>query len=124
MKTLLLNVQEGYVKELDIKDDLKVFYDFIDCRSIDIVERKINRRWFDIICDDEGLLKDDPKISAIDSFGHPMLVGNLMFAHHDSKGNLKALTDDDIKYIKHFIWQMSTNLHPEPYPMLTHCEYR
>ena len=124
MKTLLLNVKENYIKELDIKDDLEVFYDFIGCRCIDIVERKINRRTFDIIIDDEGLLKDDPKISAINGFGKPMLVGNLMFAHHDSNGNLKDLTDDDIKYIKHFIWQMSTTLHPDPYPILTHCEYR
>lgn len=47
-----------------------------------------------------GLLKDNPTLSACNEDGEPMLVGNIIFARHDSVGNTISLTDEDIVNIK------------------------
>lgn len=99
MKTILLNVIEEKVEVIDIEPELDAYYRTLDCSTIDIVERKIGRKRFDIMCDDEGLFRDPQKISAIDNLGRPMLVGNLMFFNNDGKGNLTELSDNDISYI-------------------------
>lgn len=98
-------------------------YRALDCSTIDIVERKIGRKRFDIMCDDEGLFKDPQKISAIDNLGRPMLVGNLMFFNNDGAGNLTELSDNDISYIMKRIIHMYTHQYPKGYKMLTQCEY-
>ena len=63
---------------------------------IDIVSRRIKDTYFDIICDDEGLLKDNPRITAVDTEGNPMLVGNLIFSHTDENGETIGVTDEEI----------------------------
>lgn len=105
-------------------DGLDDFYRLIDCDTIDIVTRKIGRRYYDIICDDNGLFADGPKISAIDDCGSIMLVGNLLIAGlHDEEGELTDLTDDDIAYIADRIEHMCTRMYPAGYMMLTQCSY-
>lgn len=123
MKTILLNVKENKVENVNCEDSLEEFYRLIGCDCIDITMRKIGGRWFDIVCDDEGLLKDDMKISAINDMGQPMLVGNLLFFNHDSEGNLLPLSDEDCYHINKYIQTMYTRKHPEGYMMLTQCEY-
>lgn len=123
MKTLLLDVFSEKVEVIDVEDDLQAFYDRLDCTCIDIVQRKIGRKWFDVMCDDEGLFRDPQKISAIDNYGRPMLVGSLMFFHNDGEGNLVGLSDEDIKYIKDRIVIMCTHKYIKGYPMLTQCKY-
>lgn len=123
MKTILLNVIEEKVEAIDIEPELDAYYRTLDCSTIDIVERKIGRKRFDIMCDDEGLFRDPQKISAIDNLGRPMLVGNLMFFNNDGKGNLTELSDNDISYIMKRIIHMYTHQYPKGYKMLTQCEY-
>ena len=124
MKTVLLNIYDEKVEIIDVKDDLDEFYEKLNCRLIDIVKRKIGNKWFSVMCDDEGLLIDAPKISAIDSAGRGvMFVGNLMFFHNDGKGRLVGLSDDDIAHIKKYIKRVYTLDYPAGYPMLTNCEY-
>lgn len=123
MQTLLLNVFDENVRVMEINDELDEYYKLLNCSMIDIVSRKIGGKWFDIVCDDEGLLKDDPKISAINDMGEPMLVGNLIFLHNDGYGEMVGLDDADIKHLKDHIEVMCTVNHPFGYPMLTQCEY-
>lgn len=127
MKTLLLNVNENKVEVIDIDDDLDAFYRALDCDWIDIVQRRIGGKLFDVMFDDEGLLKDGHKISAINDMGKARFVGNLMFFHNDGHGNLVGLEEDDIKHIQKYIKTMYTynhpDNHPEGYLMLTQCEY-
>lgn len=78
-------------------DDL---YTALKCDCFDIAVRKIGEKYFDIFCDDIGLFVDDPIPSALDKELKPMLVGNLIFANHDSAGNTTSLSDEDIKMIK------------------------
>ena len=123
MKTVLLEVHNETVLEINIRPEIDAYYFALRCTSIDIVERKIGGKWFDVMCDDEGLLKEEVKISAINDMGEPMLVGNLMFFHNDGEGNLVGLSDEDVDHIKKNIQHMYTHKYPMGYPMLTQCEY-
>ncbi len=80
---------------MEIEDSLDDYYKIIGCNYIDIVERKIFGKWFDVICDDEGLLKENPTVTAIDAGFNPMLVGTLIFAHHDAEGHMTSIEDEE-----------------------------
>ncbi len=126
MKVIYLNVNDSKAPEmLDIKDDLGTYYNLIDCRSIDIVRRKIGQQYFNIVCDDEGLLKDRPRISAISDLGEILLVGNLVICSGEitEDGDLIGLTDDEAEYIKARIEFLYTRQHPEGYYFLTQCGF-
>lgn len=119
---LLLDVYKDDVKEIQC-DKLEDFHEALNCRCFDIVTRCIGKEEFDLYIDDEGLLKSDPTISAINNLGEPMIVGNIIFAKHDYEGETVDLTADEIKHIRKNIQKMYTRNHPEGYNMLVNCEY-
>ena len=120
---LLIDVLENEVREVQA-ETLDDYYNLTKCDCIDIVQRRIGKKRYDIICDDEGLLKAGTKISAINNMGEPMLVGNLLIAGlADNKGELTSLTEEDIEYIKKRVQTMSTRKYPQGYKMLTECGY-
>lgn len=107
MKMLLLNVINETVTVVDA-ETLDDFYKLLGCDCIDI------------ICDDEGLFVNDPKISAIGNMGEPVLVGNLLLCKgNDKNGDLLPLNDEDIAYLKRYIVKLCTHHFPKGYPMLT-----
>lgn len=123
MKALLLNVMENKVEEVQA-NGLDDYYKLIGCTTIDIANRGIKGKRFDIIADDEGTFVENPKISAIDDMGQPMLVGNLIICGEaDKEGEMTDLSDDDIKHIKENIHIMGTCKYPEGYCMLCQVEY-
>lgn len=123
MKALLLDTVEKQTKVVDPKG-LDDYYKMIGCRCIDIVRRRIGRKWYEIICDDEGTFVEDPLISAIDNLGRVMLVGSLIICGlADDEGELTDLTTNDIKYIKKRIQKLDTRMHDDLL-ILTQCEYR
>lgn len=76
---------------------LEDYYRLMEVEIIDIVTRKINGKYYDIICDDEGLLKDKPIPTVFDTNREPMIVGNIIIAGlADEDGNMTDLTDEDI----------------------------
>lgn len=124
LMSIFVDVEKETAKRIDIIDDLDTFYELLNCNTIDIVSRRIGSKRFDIICDDEGLLKGAPKISAIDNLGSPQLVGNLLIVGTpDEEGDLTSLTEEDANYILSRVQHMCTRLYPEGYPMLTQVEY-
>ena len=126
MQIIYLNVADNQPPEArQIKDDLQTYYDLIECNAIDIVRRKIGKRYFRIIYDDEGLLVENPKISAISNLGEVRLVGNLIICAGDvtENGDLIGLTDDQADYVKQHIIFLYTRQHPKGYHILTQCEY-
>ena len=111
MKVVYLNVKKGeFLKPMNIEDDLDTFYRLIDCRTIDIVTRSVHGKKVSIICDDEGLFEEKPRISTID-FNYGNLVGNLIFTGlPDEEGNL---TDIDRKTELALIVSAKLILHPD-----------
>jgi len=114
-------------KAVDIVPELDTYYDMLHCRTIDIVNRGFGQKGktrFDIICDDEGLFADDPRISAIDALGKPMLVGSLLVVGEpDDDGNETSLTDEDVRLLERYTMHLSTRNHPHGYNMLTYMSY-
>jgi len=80
-------------------EELDDYYKYLECDCFDITTRKINGAYFDIFCDDIGLFREDPKLTAVSPKNKPMLVGNLIFANHDSEGNTTSLSDEDMVQI-------------------------
>ena len=108
MRAVFVDVKNNIVREVNV-NNLEDYYSLIDCRCIDIVNREINGKSYDIVCDDEALLKNDIRLSAVDMNGNPMLNGNLIVAGEaDENGELTDLTDDDITHIKGNIYKLKT----------------
>ena len=100
MKTILLNVYEEKVQIIDIEPTLDEYYKTLDCSCIDIVERKIGGKFYDVMCDDEGLFREPQKISAINDMGEPMFVGNLLLKTlSTSKSTLRKCTRTNIRTV-------------------------
>ena len=95
---------------MTIEDKLEVFYDLIHCRTIDIVERRFKGVLFDIVCDDEALLREVVGLPTSLWFGRKEkgertgvlegLYGTLLLCHHDDKGNLTSATIEDLLTIR------------------------
>lgn len=97
---ILINKYELGCRVVEFEDTLSELYRLIDCDCIDITERKIGDNYYDIVCDDEGLLKEDIRFTAFDINDEPALAGNLLIMNCDDCGELLSLTDSDIENIK------------------------
>ena len=108
IKGILVDVKSNIIEVCEIEKSLESYYKILNCELIDIVSMKIGHRYFDIICDDEGLMKEDITISAIYDDFTPALVGNLFIVRHDGKGNERSLTSDDILLILEHVTTIQT----------------
>jgi len=100
IKGVLIDVKNGVAKPCEIDNKLDEFYKVLDCQLIDIVNRNIEGKPFTIICDDEGLLKERPIVSAVDKEDKPMLVGNLFICSAENCGSeLVSLTEEESGHI-------------------------
>lgn len=101
MRMFLLDAEKQEAREVDISPDLESYYKILHCNLISVTERKINGIYYDIVADEEGLLKEEPTISAITEEGKAALVGNLLIQRYNSeKGSAEELTPEDIENIK------------------------
>lgn len=82
-----------------IEKSLEGYYALLRCTCIDIPSRMIGDRRFDIICDDEGLLKEGNFISARGRDGTPMLVGPIFVVKFDGKEDVTSLTQEELDYV-------------------------
>ena len=98
---IFVNAEKGTFTTRKIEAELQSYYDLLDVSTIDIVTRKIGGKSYEIICDDEALLKDAPIVSMIDSKYRPMLFGNLFVVNYGGDGELASLTPADVRRIKY-----------------------
>ena len=116
MKCVYLNVEkQAFPKVIDIDDDLRLFYELIGCQYVDMVRRKIGDKHYVIICDDEGLFKENPIVSAVDTNFKPMFVGNLIIAKDGEECELTDLSEGDIRQILRHIktyFTLNFNVYP------------
>ncbi len=123
---VLIDVEKEMVGQVEIPNDLDAFYKVLNCGCIDIVTRRIgdSKKAYDIVCDDEGLLKETQKISAVDSAGNAQLVGNIFITGMaDAEGNLTSMPMDEANYILAKVRMARTEKFENLYPVLTQCEY-
>ena len=122
-KVYLIDVYARESRAMEIPDELDEFYKLIHCDTIDIVRRNINGKPYNIICDDNGLFAEDPKISAINGNLEAMLVGNLLVTQYDAEGEMVSLNDDAIRWLENNTVVLRTRNYADPYPMLYPVEY-
>lgn len=129
LRGVLVDVEKETASIVEIPDELDEFYKILNCSCIDITVRRIgynyhNKIRVNIVCDDEGLLKNDPKISAINNLGNPELCGNLFIVGGTIiDGNLTSLSEYEATTILGKVQKISTRKYPAGYPILTQCEY-
>ena len=101
IRGFLVNVDTHIAAEVELEPNLDNYYDLLGGRAIDITTRRIGGRLYDIVCDDESLLKDNPKVSAIDRRREPMLAGSLLVVGFaDDEGRETSLAPDDVVNIR------------------------
>lgn len=98
-RLLCLNPTEKTIKEVECSE-LKDFYEHLECDCFDIAHLNIGGKYFDFFVDDNGLFKENPVPCAVNYFMKPLLVGNVIFANHNSAGETTDLSDEDIELIK------------------------
>ena len=123
-RVLVLDVEHDELREAQCHN-IDDFYRELNAEPFDIARRFIGGKPYDIFVDDMGLLRepDNIVVSAVDSNGSPMLVGNLIFTNHDGQGNTVSLTDEDMSHITGCIGMAYTQAKPDGYKVLMNCEY-
>lgn len=120
---VLVNPAERVARKATIPATLEGYYAALGCSCIDIVTRKIGGKAFDIVCDDEALLKADPVPSACNDTGYGMLYGALFICGYAGNGELASLTDDDCLYVlRHVNFRLNVKT-IEMQPILTRVDY-
>lgn len=91
------------LQEIDINLEWEEMVKAIGCDYMDIVTRKIGDRFFDIVCDDEFLLREQPsvdRITVMDPNMDTVLMGKVLFTTSNYGGETLPLSDDDVKTIE------------------------
>ena len=124
MKMLMLDVVNKDVKMVEA-NGLDDYYKLIGCRCIDIIHRRIGDVEVEIVLDDEGLLVENPKVSAINVDGTPVLFGNLLIASGrvTDEGELTELTEEEVDEIMDNVATITTSVYTEPYPVFVEVDY-
>ena len=92
---------EEFVEAKEIESNLDTYYSEIGCDYIEIPERCIGGKLFNIICDESVLLKDDPIPSAVGNGYQEAIFGNLIVCGlADDDGELTGITDEDVQLIR------------------------
>lgn len=96
LKGFLIDSINGTARVVDFVDKLDVLYKLLNCDCIDITVWKVGKFEYNIVLDDEVLLKDSKIFTAFNEINEPVLVGNLLFCNHDKSGNLMSISDEQI----------------------------
>lgn len=102
IKVLFLDVEKEAkaFQALEIEDDYEQYLKILRIDALDIVRRNIAGKPYQIVVDDNGLLKNAPICSVEDHNGYPELYGNIIITGLcDNEGNLTSLTQEDIENI-------------------------
>ena len=122
MVGLLINVKDNEVNEIEIDESnvLKDIKQAIGCDLVDVVaDINVGGRRYDIIVDDEGLLKEDSKPAARCMDAEQILFGNIVLLNHDYENETwSTLSEEDVLNINKHIFAISDRLTEEVSPLL------
>ena len=97
-KTNSISPHVRYISPDNVLQDL---YKVLNCELVTCTEFEVNGNLFDVLSDDEALLKDKPAPNLyIDD--DLIIFGSIAFAKADEEGNLVGLSHDDVQLLWHF----------------------
>ena len=119
MRAFLIDSKTDECKTVDIEPSLDEYYRLIRCECIDITLRRICGRHYNIVVDDEGLLKPNRASALCVTEGiDEVLAGSLLIFGvnlEECDEDFQTLTDEDILGILSCIKQFEFNdgsVHP------------
>lgn len=105
IKMLLWDVERKELINIIIEKNSKGYlllnqlHHFLNCETITMVSKRISGEYYDIICDDEALLKSDYILSLFNNV-EPELAGNLIFTKSDKNGENIGLTTREESFLQ------------------------
>lgn len=91
---LLLKIGSQISEFIEFKSGVDFIKEKLEIDSpFTVIRRKIGSRYYDIFCDDEGLLKPDIKCCGLCKNYNEMLAGNIIIVREDDK----QFDDEDYK---------------------------
>jgi len=95
-----IDPENNVAEERTIPKTLDAYYELLRCDCIDIVSRVIGGEVYDIICDDEALLKENPVPSAVDTMGGVALCNPIFVVNYDGGDDVCSLHPEDIAALR------------------------
>ena len=97
-----VNAADATAETIEFEDEVSEYHRLLGCDLFDIATRYIEGHEFLFFVDDVGLLREDPRVTAIDEEGHPALVGNLVVVarDRDDPAEVRSLTDEELGVLR------------------------
>lgn len=91
--------EKGYGK-ITLDGGLKDYYRLLECDTIEAPEFQIDDEIVTVICDEEGLFKENPMVRIWNSKNEPLIVGNIFLckANYET-GEFTSLENKTIEKI-------------------------
>ena len=103
MQAILLKKGESdpnsFATLVDIEGKLEDFYRLLDCSCIEMPSRLVGGKWFDIVCDEEGLFVSGNIPTCVNTSFEESIFGNTLLVHNNH-GKTVGVTQEDFDLVK------------------------
>ena len=103
-------VLESHIRSIDEADKLNEYYHYLDCHCIDMVTINVDGYTYDVVCDDEALLRQ-PLVPSLYISEEQVFFGNLAFVKIDEEGASIGLDREDMIRLLDFIERQQPSLY-------------
>lgn len=101
---------ESHIRNIDDADKLNEYYRYLDCHCIDMATIDVDGHAYDVICDDEALLRQ-PHVPSLYISEEQVFFGNLAFVKNDEDGSSVGLDREDMIRLLDFIDRQQSSLY-------------
>ena len=101
---------ESHIRNSDETDKLNEYYRYLNCRCIDMATIDVDGHAYDVVCDDEALLRQ-PLIPSLYVSEEQVLFGNLVFARNNEDGESVGLEREDMIRLLDFVDRQKQHLY-------------
>lgn len=101
---------ETHIRNIDDTDKLNEYYRYLDCHCIDMVTINVDGYAYDVVCDDEALLRQ-PLVPSLYISEEQVFFGNLAFVKIDEDGASVGLDREDMIRLLDFIERQQPSLY-------------
>ena len=101
---------ESHIRNIDDTDKLNEYYRYLDCHCIDMATIDVDGHAYDVVCDDEALLRY-PLVPSLYISEEQVFFGNLAFVKIDEEGESVGLDREDMIRLLDFIERQKNRLY-------------
>ena len=101
---------ESHIRNIDDADELNEYYRYLDCHCIDMATIDVDGHAYDVVCDDEALLRY-PLVPSLYISEEQVFFGNLAFVKIDEEGASVGLNREDMIRLLDFIVRQQPSLY-------------